>query len=182
MPKATEFKRMSKAQQAEYLKQMPRATPVPRPRTEPRVGRKADAGAEETPRDGLAWLLKKKRISAEQARAGLRYRAGFREDGGEVMGVGSCLEVSLGGSGDGKEMKLVATSDARREYLLIVGSVLWHDAQLVAVMDGICGHGYTPRYLAGGKQVEALEVETALKVALNLVIAWKAAHAARVAA
>jgi hypothetical protein len=176
MPKVTPFKQMSKADQAEYLKSLHKPTPVPRKRTEPTVSVRREP-VDEPPRDGLAWLLKKKRITDEQAREGLRYRAGFREDGGGVMGVGSCLEVSLGGSGEGKEQKLVAQTEARRDYLLIVGSVLWHDTQLVAVMDGVCGLGQTPRYLAGGKQLEALALETQLKVALNLVIAWRAAHA-----
>lgn len=185
MPRMTEFKKMSKAEQAEYLRSLPKAPALPRARAT--VGR-ALVAAEDAPpppkkaevRDGLAWLVKKRRLNEAQAVEAAKYRLGFRDDGGEVEGVKSCLEIGIGGGGEGgRQAALAAMSDARRDYLLIVGSVLWHDPQLTAVMDGVCGRGYTLSYLAGNNHHKAAELETMLKTALNLVVAWRAVHRPR---
>lgn len=177
MPKMTAFKMMSKAEQAQYLKSLPKAPPLPRPRAEVRVGAAAPAEPP-PPKDGLEWLINKKRLSEAQRVEAAKYRLGYRDDGGEVVGAfGSCLEVSIGGGGSGgREAAMVAVTDARRDYLLIVGSVLWDVPDLVTVMDGVCGRGWTLRYLAGGDRHKADAMEVQLKVALDLIIAWRGAH------
>lgn len=181
MPKATAFKLMSKAEQAEYLKSLHKPTPVPRKRVVAAAAGETPPREDLGPKDGLLWLIKKKRLDRFQVAEAHRLRLGFREDGGEVEGIVSCLEVAGGGSGGGggQELRTVAMTDARRDYLLVVGQVLWGEPQMVAVVDGVCGRGYTLRYLAGGQQAKALELEATLRVALSLVVAWRRAHTAK---
>jgi hypothetical protein len=177
MPKQTAFKRMSKAEQAEYLKSLHKPTPVPRKRAAAAPAGEARVKEDPGPKDGLEWLIKKKRIDRAQAAAAYRLRLGFRDDGGGVEGVVSCLEIGGGGgSSDGVQHRLAAVTDARREYLLVIGQVLWGEPQMVAVVDGVCGRGYTLRYLAGQDRHRADELEAVLKAALSLVVAWKKAH------
>lgn len=180
MPKATAFKLMTKAEQAEYLKTLHKPNPVPRKRVAAVSAAPAEAGEREDPgpKDGLLWLIKKKRLDRFQVSEAHRLRLGFRDDGGGIEGVVSCLELAGGGSGGagGQELRTVAMTDARRDYLMVVGQVLWGEPQMVAVVDGVCGRGYTLRYLAGGQQAKAAELEAVLKIALSLVVAWRKAH------
>lgn len=141
-------------------------------------GPKVEAVARvEEPRDGLAWLVKKRRLSAGQAADAMRFREGFRQDGCGVTGSPSCVEaLGAGGSGGGTgglEAAVVAQSDARREYLVICGQVLRGEADLLTAMNGVCGQGYTLRQLAGRNHHRAAELEAALKIALNLIAAWR---------
>jgi hypothetical protein len=139
--------------------------------------------ADAEPRDGLTWLVKKKRLNRLEQWESYRFRAGFREDGDGVLGSPSCLEFSTGGTGGGSGVQaaLVAITDARREYLYIVGHVLRGVDDLRTVMDGVCGRGYTLRQLAGGNQLRQAMLENSLHIALALIMAWRADMKARAA-
>lgn len=185
MPRETEFKRMTKAQQAEYLKKLHPQVALPRPRVDaavrPRSETPVKAKADADPKDGLEWLIKKKRLDRAQVAEAYRLRQGFRDDTGDLAeGFVSCVEFQAGGGGRGdgagQQARLAAVTDARRDYLLVIGQVLWGEPQMVAVVDGVCGRGYTLRYLAGQDRHAADALEVVLKTALSLVVAWRKRH------
>jgi len=127
-------------------------------------------------RDGLEWLSQKRRLSDEQLVEANAYRALYR-DAGEVA-MRSCLDVGAGGGGVGPkayaDAVLVASTNARRELQAIRGVVLRNQVEMLTVMDGVCGLGWTVRALAGGDQGRARELEALLRCALDLVAAWRA--------
>jgi hypothetical protein len=150
---------------------------VPDGSAEVKVAAKAEAAEK---RDGLEWLAAKKRLSAEQLAEGFRYRGLFRDAGPVAMR--SCLDVGAGGGSAGPkgyvDIVLVASADARAELDLIRALVLRGQSEMLTVMDGVCGLGWTVRALAGGDQGRARELEALLRAALDQVIAWRGAKKA----
>jgi hypothetical protein len=52
--------------------------------------------------------------------------------------------------------------------------VLRGQVDMLTVMDGVCGQGYTLRYLAGGDKHRAAELLVALRLALDMLVAYRA--------
>jgi hypothetical protein len=77
-------------------------------------------------------------------------------------GAGKGSPVGLGGSFDDADKKL--------QLWVIRNHTLGGQGDLITVMDGVCGQGWTLRYLAGGNQVRAAELEQALRIALDLMV------------
>lgn len=151
------------------------ANEAARSRGEVRVAPKGSAKPKaQEPRDGLAWLIKKGRLTLAQAREALLYREGFR-DAGEVA-MRSSLEVGVcGGQPSGLPNAAVfAMTKARQELALSRYKVLRGQVDMLTVMDGVCGHGYTLRHLAGGDHHRAAELEVALRIALDVLVAYRA--------
>lgn len=124
-------------------------------------------------RDGLEWLQRKKRLTAQQHLTALTYRKAYR-DAGEV-GLRSCLnDQPRGGGGDHMACAIVASADAKAWLAHVRGKVLAGQVDMLTVMDGVCGSGRTLRELAGGNDRKAAELEAILKVALDLV--WLSAR------
>ena len=128
-------------------------------------------------RDGLVWLAKKKRLSVGQLAEGLAYRNAFR-DAGELS-MKSCLDVGAGvggqaGPGDIADRAVISMTTARRELFVARYQVMRGQVDMLTVMDGVCGVGWTVRDLAAGDQVRARELEAVLKVALDLLVANRA--------
>lgn len=136
-----------------------------------RIAKDLPKAKDEEPRDGLAWLLKKRRLTPEQAREGMLYRAGFK-DAGEVE-LRSSLNMAIGGGGDMLLPAACAMTDAKRQMLIIRYQVLRGQPDMIAAMDGVCGLGRTVRWLAGHDRHRADEMEIALRLALDLIIAWR---------
>ncbi|HYF20687.1 MAG TPA: hypothetical protein VEA40_22670 [Ramlibacter sp.] len=139
-------------------------------------------------RDGLDWLVAKKRVSHAQGLKGYDYRALFRhviDMGGAPLG--SSLEnlMSTGGQatfGGLPSAGSYTASAARAELFRMRWVVLRGQTDLLTVMDGVCGLGHTVRTLAGPgsqQQVRAAQLEAALKIALDLLIADEADRAAK---
>ncbi|WP_337186594.1 hypothetical protein [Phenylobacterium sp.] len=136
-----------------------------------RAARTTPAKTEPEMRDGLQWLIDKGRLTAAQRVVAGRYRDGYR-DAGEVS-TRSCLDASVGGGGVALS-PVEAMSDARRQMFVWRYAVLRGQVDMLTVLDGVCGAGHTVRYLAGGDQGRARELEAVLKVALDMLVAFEA--------
>jgi hypothetical protein len=142
-----------------------------------RVAKVKDAG-EPIDRDGLIWPYKKKRITAAQAKEGFHYRDLFRSAAGGEAPIPSNIPTGkVGGGQQGGLPFSDGFNDAAAKLALFV--VRWHvllgQADLLLVMDGVCGVGHTVRYLAGGNQVRAAQLEAALRIALDMMSAARKA-------
>jgi hypothetical protein len=141
-------------------------------------------GGRETPyrrQSGLAWLLRKGRITAQQAQAGERYGEAFRA-ASAAPAIGSTLEVQPGsGLAAGPSLGLILRQGAGRRqaqaHLAAYRRQLLNQRELVGVCDLICGAELTPREAAGGER-DAARLEAVLKVALDiLAMAQRAGNA-----
>jgi len=173
---------LSNRQRDLMRKRMPKEARRPKVGEEARVVKAAAAERSAEPRDGLAWLVKKRRLNAAQAREAMLYRQGFR-DAGEVT-MRSCLDVGVGG---GQAVGLpdatvLSMTQARRDLFVARYTVLRGQVDMLTVMDGVSGHGYTLRALAGGDHHRASELEVALKLALDMLVAYRAGPPAHVTA
>lgn len=151
-----------------------------KPRT-PRGEKVVRVAAEPTPadptdRDGLAWLARKQRISAAQAKAGLAYRDLFRhvvDFGG--ADVGSCVErlktAGRGGAYVAPNGSAYTAGQARAELFRLRWVVMGGQADLQIALDGVCGVGHTLDYLAGGNRQRREQLGTALRIGLDLLVA-----------
>ncbi len=105
-------------------------------------------------RDGLLWLVEKRRVNAAQRMAGERYRGHY-----ELIhsgGLKSCIADTIGG-GDPSAAIAAARrhlDEARRKGLVNDNTLIW-------LADEVAGKGTTLRELAAGdqKRSEALEIE-----------------------
>lgn len=141
------------------------------------AARSATAGAtkdekepELSERDGLLWLVKKRRLSLPRLRAAQAYRELYRTAMTEDGALKSCLEVA-GGGGERVGMPGAAPISllaAKRALFLIRHKVLGGQADMLSVMDGVCGAGRTLRELGKGDR-GAGALEAVLMVALDLV-------------
>jgi hypothetical protein len=123
-------------------------------------------------RDGYVWLARKRKwMTPALIGAGFHYRDLVRA--ASPGAVKSCIE-GLGGAGGGQTLGLpfggqFSDSAAQLELFVIRSFTFGNQADLVTVMDGVCGVGHTLRYLAGGDHHRAAELETALRIALDLL-------------
>jgi hypothetical protein len=165
---------LSNRERKALRKVLPKAPRVVRGDAEVRVATPEKGGkTEELVRDGLAWLIRKNQLTPAQVAEAKAWRDGVR-DAGEVE-MRSCLNIGVGGgSNEGALARVQAMSTARR--LLFAGRyvVLRGQVDMLTVMDGVCGQGYTLRYLAGGDKHRAGELMVTLKLALDLLVAYRA--------
>lgn len=124
-------------------------------------------------RDGLLWLISRNRLTPPRARAAKAYRQDFREASSAGPTLKSCLDVREGyGKGlpaSGPTGEVIYALDAQRSLFRKRFAVLRGQADLLDVLDGVCGRGLTLRELAGGNGHKAASLETLLKVALDLL-------------
>lgn len=123
--------------------------------------------------DGLDWLVRKKRLSHAQGLKGYDYRRLFRRalPGAPIK---SNFGMELGGGAFGSGLPNVeeyGDASAKLDLFVIRWNVLLGQADLLTVMNGVCGIGHTVRMLAGGNQLRAAQLEAALRIALDLMIA-----------
>ena len=133
----------------------------------------ATPAAQPTDRDGLAWLARKRWITAPQARKALYYRDLVRAAPDGAIKV---VDLNSAGGGGGKGGGLpmggsFGDAQAALELHVIRQFVLGGEDDLLLAMDGVCGRGHTLRYLAGNNQLRSHELLGALRIALNLMIA-----------
>lgn len=127
-------------------------------------------------KDGLDWLNRKGRLTPAQLREGLLYRQGFL-DAGEVSIVSSLADPDRVRSTAGSALPgggVASMTEARRAMFVARFVVLRGQVDMLTVMDGVCGLEHTLRYLAGGNQVRASELEVSLKIALDMLVAYRA--------
>ncbi|MCW5758278.1 MAG: hypothetical protein KIS90_00725 [Phenylobacterium sp.] len=130
--------------------------------------------AAETVRDGLAWLLKKRRIRADQHREAMRFRLGFQQvKAGAAIPSSANIGTGSGGMVSGRLLPVEAGTAAVLEVETILTHVLKDQPDMVTAMEGVAGHGYTLRQLAMNDQMRSVELEIALYIALDLVIEWR---------
>ena len=133
------------------------------------------AGARETPyrrQTGLAWLLRKGRISARQAAAGEAYGAAYRR-ARAAPSIGSTLEVQPGGNlqGGPSVAQIVRMARGREEAEVTLARCrarLLNQADLITACDLCCGDEMTPREAAGTDR-DAARLEAVLSVALDIL-------------
>jgi hypothetical protein len=123
---------------------------------------------------GLAWLLRKGRITAGQAAAGERYGACWRRAQAEPA-IGSTLDVQPGrGCAGGPPLAdILRAAEGRQAAEGRLESYrlrLQGQADLIAACDLVCGQELTPREAAGAER-EAARLEAVLKVALDILAA-----------
>lgn len=125
--------------------------------------------------DGLVWVIQKKKIKPHHIVQARLYRSLHRMadlSGGVLK---SCLDVGVGGGSNGAMMITEAflqqaeITAATRRLFVIRMIVLAGQPELLTAMDGICGVGHTPMALAGGNGHRAKELETLLRVGLDLM-------------
>lgn len=164
---------LSNRERAALRKAIPKAPRKAKGPAEVRVGKPVDVRPQV--RDGLEWELGKGRITVIQFREGMRFREGFRAAG--EVGLRSCLDVreGRGGGGKGALAPVEAMTLARAEMLVIRYEVLRGQDDMLTVMDGVCGLGFTCRALANGDRRRADDLEVALRLALDLVVGWRIA-------
>jgi hypothetical protein len=122
-------------------------------------------------RDGLLWLIKKKRLSVAQTQMAKTWRDAVRDAGG--VSIRSCIDDTARGSGGPAWQRLQAA------YVAQTASTMWLEkmrrdvlrgqTDMLTVLDGVCGTGHTLRELAGGNDRRAGELEAVLRVALDLL-------------
>lgn len=122
---------------------------------------------------GLQWLATKNRLSRDQKRAGDEYGQWYRlavMEGADSLK--SCLDVMPTGSGDGVPTFPAGAAtwiaDGRKKLLEARAAIGFH-VGMVAVCDLICGRGFHPREITP-TQREAEEIETTLRLALDLIV------------
>lgn len=121
-------------------------------------------------RDGLLWLVRKRRINLAQRNAAEDYRKFFT-----VIFAGggrSCIGDSTGGNANthGADDLPPLRNAAAREQLDRARRVgLAGDERLIALVDAVAGRGETLRELAKGDKDAAAILETELRVALRFL-------------
>lgn len=123
---------------------------------------------------GLEWLVRKGRLTPQQAAAGERYGQIFRRCGA-VPTLASTLEVQPGANlsaGPAVELVLKMAEGRRRAEARLARyrRQLLGQADLIAACDLCCGKELTPREAAGGDR-DAARLEAVLKVALDILAA-----------
>lgn len=141
----------------------------------PRPVAASPASVEPNDKDGVEWLHKKKRLSFVQAQKALWYRE-LMKRGSMGASIKSCLASAESGGGGSNNGGLpmggsYVDSAAQLELFVVRSMILHNEPDLLTVMDGVCGLGHTVRYLAGGDQLRAAQLEAALRIALNMLIA-----------
>lgn len=130
-------------------------------------------GGPDPDEDGFHRLVRKKRLTDDQMRAGKRLRdlAKLAElAGGPAK---SCLDIGVGGgSGSGLPVfdgEADSALAAKRELFRLRWAVLKGEPEMRLVLDGVIIAGHTLIKLAGGDQSRSRELEAVLRVALNML-------------
>jgi len=122
---------------------------------------------------GLEWLLRKGRVTPDEAAAGERYGAAYRRvrlDPAIPSTLEAVAQANFSAAGPSLKQlvarahgsaQAAAALEAYRRRLLM-------QPDLVTACDQICGEEKTPREAAGGER-EGLKLEAVLKVALNIL-------------
>ncbi len=119
-------------------------------------------------RDGLLWLVEKRRINAAQRMAGERYRADYADL--HHGGMKSCLDDMPGARFVSTELLPTLQHASARESLnLARRKGLANDNTLIWLADEVAGKGTTLREIAAGDKHRAADLETELGVALRLL-------------
>ena len=119
-------------------------------------------------RDGLLWLVEKRRINAAQRMAGERYRSDYAAI--HETGFKSCLNDSPGARFVSTELLPTLQHASARESLnLARRHGLVNDNTLIWLADEVAGKGTTLREIAAGDKHRAADLETELGVALRLL-------------
>lgn len=165
----------SQAERARLKKQARKISPVA-PRHAPADPNKPRTVANLPPpqdRDGLLWLIKKKRLTTSQIQVAKTWRDAVRDAGG--VSIRSCIDDTASGGGGPAWHRLqaayVAASASKTWLEHMRHDVLRGQVDMLTVMDGVCSAGRTLRELAGGNDRRAGELEAVLRVALDLLIA-----------
>lgn len=116
-------------------------------------------------RDGLLWLVAKKRITAAQRMAAERYRTIYAVL--FASPIRSCIADTIG-SAPGDALT-VAKANARQALDRARKIALADDLTMIRLVDEVAGKGSTIRDLAGGDKHRADTLEVELKVALRLL-------------
>jgi hypothetical protein len=148
-----------------------------------RAKRKVATGKYGIEKTGLDWLLGKNKISTRQADMGRRYGAWWRAshiEGGESLR--SCLDDTVrGGSGTGMppdaHENRAWIEDCRRK-LERADATLHYQTPMVSTLVVICGLGKRVNDIPNLTRDEVTEVETALRIALDLLLAEERANGA----
>lgn len=175
---------LSKREQKLRAKSRVAVSRYPKVEPEARVVKVSTEPPEPMDRDGLIWLHKKKRITAAQAKEGIHYRDLFRSALAGEASIPSNIPTGKVGGGQqgGLPFGDSFTDSAAKLALFVVRwNVLHGEPELLTVMDGVCGVGHTVRYLAGGNQLRAAQLEAALRIALNQMISCRQAKDAALA-
>jgi hypothetical protein len=120
-------------------------------------------------RDGMMWLIKRKKLTGYLRVAAERFRHDY-----EVLhlgGIGSCISGGAGGGGD--DMTMMKVQAASKLVELKIKAFL-RDEGLINVMEAVAGRGETLRDLAMGNQKLAELLEAEFIVACRLVAAFYA--------
>ena len=132
---------------------------------------------EEVQRDGLEWLIKRRKAKVTPARQGAAwfYRDAFRAVGGVPIAstLGSLDRVDS----SARTPPMIHCLDASSTLFILRSKVLCGQDDMLTVMDGVIGLGHTLRALAGGDDRLAGAMEQVLYVALDLVENWRLTNA-----
>lgn len=122
---------------------------------------------------GLDWLLARKRITRSHHAAGERWGAHFRlclVDG--LSPLRSCLNDSPRGGATGAGFAPAAAEAEARDARSKAMAALAHQPDMIAALDAVCGRQQTPWERikeTGGKQRDVEELQTTLRIALDLL-------------
>lgn len=124
-------------------------------------------------RDGLLWLKQKNRLTQSQIAAGF-WVSDLIRDAGDVA-LRSCLDDNGGGGSATARSPspLVSLTTAKRELMVVRWVVLRGQTDMLLVVDGVCGARHTLRYLAGGNQQRARDLEVLLRAALDQIAEFR---------
>lgn len=117
-------------------------------------------------RDGLLWLIAKKRLTPQRADIGQRYSLLY----GRVLSDGLTSSCNDNGRGQGGEDPVEARMMARHN----LDAVRWHirhatgGERLADLLDAVCGRGDSLRQMAGGDGYRAFGLEVELNLALDM--------------
>jgi hypothetical protein len=124
-------------------------------------------------RDGLLWLERHRRLTSRQLTEGTFYRLDFKaaEAAGATLrsGLDFGVRVKRSSAPTGHATHVVSAVDAQRRLYFKRFVVLRGQADMLDVLDGVCGRGRTLRDLAGGNGHEAKALEKLLRAALDLL-------------
>jgi len=124
--------------------------------------------AEPIIRDGLAWLVKKNRLTPSQRKAANAYRKVYREP--QPGAMRSHLDDTRAGGGAGMPPDLnQAFYDAQVQLKAYRTEALQSHGDLISVMDAVVGNGLTLAEYAGSDSRKTGKWEAVLMVALDLL-------------
>lgn len=115
-------------------------------------------------RDGLLWLIAKKRLNQAQRDAAERYRADFTiVEGGSLR---SCIDDRIGGGG-GLAVETITHARWRLKDAREIGLV--RDPGFIGIMDAVAGLGTTLRELANSDAYKTTTLEVEFRIACRLL-------------